>query len=237
MRQITPTLFYGEKSMPEAGGQAGSPCAWNLMRNEIAVILRHADEALQIARLGYFDLTGLNSARHPVGLRNLIEFSRAFYVVLQSMEAVDEKLFNSWHEEQQVMAKADAVLSFFAVLSDKILEQEQIPFFVSLSQKYSSAEIARLGRPPVGTSAFFIGDEHVGRGWIISFPADFEFRYFTELPQGIGQFEKSLCDSLLLENTALRDASLEELCSDYLNKLEDLLDYSRRAFIAELPPG
>ena len=202
------------------------------MRNDIAVAIRNAEEILHIARLGYYDLTSSNQARHFSGLRNLIVFSQALLVALQNLEeSTDKALFTIWYEEQQSMIKSDAVMSYFKKFWDEVLNKEDIPAFTSWSPKFSASEIAELGKPPARAKGFFIGDKSTGSGWIIELPDDHEERYYVDLPEKIAQHEPSFSAVPILGDDTLQSKSIESLCSDYLDSLEKVLGSARKIFL------
>jgi hypothetical protein len=201
------------------------------MRNDITVVIRNAEEILHIARLGYYDLTSSNQARHSSGLRNLIVFSQALLVALQNLEkSADNALFTIWYEEQQSAIKSDTVMSYFTKLRDEVLKKEDIPAFTSWSPKFSASEIAELGKPPAGAKGFFIGDKSTGSGWVIDLPDDQEGRYYVELPENMAQFEQLFSAFPIPGNSALQSQSIESLCGDYLDSLGKMLDSAREAF-------
>jgi len=202
------------------------------MPKDIGLILRNAEEILQTARLGYYNLTASDRARRLCGLRNLIVFAHASAVVLQRLEATtDRALFKRWHADQQKMMASNATFSFFNTLRDEILEKADTPTFTSWSPKFSSSEIGALGRPPVGATGFFIGDESTGSGWIIALPDNREERYYVQPPASMSQLEHLLATAAVHSNGTLNATSIEALCCDYLDKLDKILGSARNTFL------
>ena len=197
------------------------------MANTVAALVREAEQTLRTARNGLLDLCGSNESRRLPGLRNLLVFGQAAIDTLWRGDGVDQGLA-PWYEQQRQAIESEPLMQHMRQISLLLLARTELPGYTSVSPKFKPTEITRLGRAPAAAKGFFLGDNHLGSGWIIGFGDGREERYFVELP-GMPSVEE-----LATELPAPTDASLklplEELCALYFARLEQLLGEARREF-------
>jgi hypothetical protein len=128
---------------------------------EIEAVLRRVEETLLTARHGFDDMTGRNRSRRFSGLRNIIVFGRSVTFVLQNLRSVVEGgNFDRWYEPKQEKMKADPLMRYFVEARNEILKQGKIKVSTSgRVESFSSDDIQKLGTPPPGAKAFFLGDQ------------------------------------------------------------------------------
>ena len=207
------------------------------MGAEIEAIIQKAEETLQTARFGYDDLTSPNRKRRFSGLRNLVVFGRSVTFVLQNLKTpVGEERFSAWYKPLQDQMKSDVLMKYFLTLRNEILKQgKRPPVSTSVSASFSSTDISRLGTPPPGASSFFIGDQTGGSGWVIELPDGTKEHYYIVIPESMAKVQQHFSELPVPDDDELKKKPIEELCSYYLDKLEEILDDARKVFLNQTP--
>jgi hypothetical protein len=96
---------------------------------------------------------------------------------------------------------------------------------------FSSEDIKKFGRPPVGAKSFFIGDQLGGSGWEVELADGSKEKYYVELPASIGEVKQHF--SNLPETLApeLRGATIEDLSQRYIERLSGLMVEAKLHFL------
>lgn len=100
---------------------------------------------------------------------------------------------------------------------------------------FSTNDIRKFGRPPVGAKSFFIGDNLGGTGWEVELADGTTEKYYVELPASIGEVKQQFTNFPAAKAPELAGKSVEELCAMYIEKLEALVALAKMHFLDE--PG
>lgn len=202
------------------------------MNSEIQAIIIKAEETLKTARYGFDDLTSGNRQRRFSGIRNLVVFGRSVTFVLQNLKTpAGEVSFNEWYEPIQDMMKADVLMKYFVTLRNEILKEGKLPVSTSASINIKPGDMAKLGTPPPGARSFFIGDQAGGSGWEIELADGSKEKYYVEIPESMAKIQQHFSELPVPDDDELKRKSIEELCTYYLEKLENILDSARKYFL------
>lgn len=205
-------------------------------RKEIELVLRRVDETLATAKHGLEDLLDSRRNRRMSGLRNLIVFGRSVTFVLQNLRSVVPEQFDTWYVPQQEILKNDALMRYFVEARNELEKQGKLSVSTSTYiQSFSSGDIGKFGRPPVGATSFFIGDQLGGSGWEVQLADGTKEKYYVELPASIGEVKQHFSNFPAAKAPELRGATVEELCQRYVDRLSELIASARAHFLGERP--
>jgi hypothetical protein len=207
-----------------------------MSQEKVREILKRVDDTLRTARFGLEDVLDSSRVRRMSGLRNLIVFGRSVTFVLQNLSsAVPEGEFERWYDPHRKNMQADPLMRYFVEARNNILKQGRL--CVSSSAHVTSLshmDMAKLGRPPVGATSFFIGDELGGSGWTVELQDGTEEKYYVTLPSSIGEVRQQFFDLPDAVEPELRGATVEELSRQYIEKLDELVRNAKRHFLGEI---
>ncbi|WP_158968046.1 hypothetical protein [Paraglaciecola sp. L3A3] len=199
---------------------------------EIEAIIKKAEETLKTAQFGFEDLS--DKKRRTSGLRNLIVFGRSVTFVIQNLKTpVGEKEFSTWYLPIQESLKSDVLMKYFVTLRNEILKQGKLPISTSTRVNINPGNMSKLGNPPPGAKSFFIGDQLGGSGWVIELPDGTTENYYVELPTSMADVRQHFSELPVPEDHELKHKPIEELCENYLGKLESIIDNAREAFLGQ----
>jgi hypothetical protein len=201
-------------------------------RAEIEAVLLRVDETLQTAKLGLSDLLDTGRARRMAGLRNLIAFGRSVTFVLQNLRSVVRDEFDRWYEPHQKSLKDDPLMRYFVEARNELEKQGRLSVTTrAYIRSFSSDDIRKFGRPPIGAKGFFIGDQLGGCGWEVALADGSTEKYYVELPSSIGEVTQHFSNLPEAMSPELKGATVEELCQRYIERLTVLVDSARSHFI------
>lgn len=204
---------------------------------EIETVLSRVDETLQTARLGLDDLLDATRSRRMSGLRNLIAFGRSVTFVLQNLRSVIPDEFDKWYEPHQQALKADPLMRYFVDARNELEKQGRLSVTTSAHIKsFSSDDIRSFGRPPVGATAFFVGDQLGGTGWEVELADGSKQKYYVELPLSIGEVKQQFSNLPEAMDPNLKGASVEVLSQKYIDRLTELVAAARKHFVGAPEP-
>jgi hypothetical protein len=194
-------------------------------------ILRDARATLGTAELGLSDLLNGPPDRRLPGLRNLITFGRAVTNVLQNLRST-ESGFDKWYAPFRDKMAADPLMKHFYDLRSVVLKEGVLGTMPSahIREMYMPDFLERMGPEPPGATGFFMGDQTGGSGWEVVLPDGSTEKYYVEVPEEIAvvrlRFPDPPSEHL---GQPLRDQSVENLASLYMDYLRSLVgDASRR---------
>lgn len=156
------------------------------MKAEVEAILQRVEDTLETARHGLSDLLNPSRSRRNTGLRNLITFGRSVSFVIQNLRGVEGLNFDAWYQPHQDAMKADPLMRYFVDARNELEKQGRLSVATSAHvRSFSSSDMQKFGRPPVGAKAFFIGDHLGGSGWEVELADGTTEKYYVELPSSI----------------------------------------------------
>lgn len=206
-------------------------------RADIEAVLRRVDETLETARLGLFDLLDTSRSRRMSGLRNLIAFGRSVTFVLQNLRSVVGEEFDRWYEPHKQSLKSDPLMRYFVEARNELEKQGKLSIATSAHiHSFSSGDIAKFGRPPVGARSFFIGDQLGGSGWEVELADGTKEKYYVELPSSIAQVKQHFSNLPEAMAPELKGATVEDLSQRYIERLAVLVDAARTHFLGASTP-
>lgn len=204
---------------------------------EIKAILQRVEETLDTAKHGLSDLLDPSKTRWRTGLRNLIAFGRSVTFVIQNLRGVRDVDFDGWYEPHQAAMKADPLMRYFVDARNELEKQGKLSVATSAHiNSFSSSDIQKFGRPPIGARGFFIGDNLGGSGWEVELADGTTEKYYVELPVSIGEVKQQFTNFPVAKAPELAGKSVEELSTMYIQKLETLVGLANRHFLKELEP-
>ena len=195
-------------------------------------ILARTKETLATARLGLRDVVEGDPARRLGGLRNLIVFGRAVTNVLQNLRS-SEPDFDAWYEPYVAEMRDDPLLRYFYVLRSEILKEGKLPTsnMTHIKQFEFPKDMQRLGPPPTGAVAFFMGDQSGGSGWEVKLPNGDVEKFYVDIPGDIGSSEVHLPDAPdTHREIPIPDKRIETLSGLYFSYLQAMVDDARTTF-------
>jgi len=138
--------------------------------------------------------------------------------------------------------KADPLMRYFVVARNELEKQGKLSVATSVHIKALPTEDSqKFGRPPAGAKSFFIGDHLGGTGWEVELADGKTEKYYVDLPPSIGEVTQQFSNFPDAEAPELAHRSVEDLCTQYIAKLEDLVRLARAHFLPEpetpMPPG
>jgi len=202
-------------------------------KTQIDQILTRAEDALRTARHGFEDLTGKDKNRRFSGLRNLIVFGRSVTWILQNLRSSLDKDFDQWYGPEQEKMRNDPLMRYFVKARNEIDKQGKLNISTSVHiSSFSTGDLGRFGPPPPGAGAFFIGDSLGGTGWEVKMPNGSSEKYYVELPSDIGEVTQHFHNLPEAQNPELKDKSVEQLCEEYLRRLDQLVGQARNRFVS-----
>jgi hypothetical protein len=195
--------------------------------------IKRAEQVLDTAYFGLKVLkTGAPSER-SAGLRNVLVFGRSVTFVIQNLKSiVGEDRFNRWYAPIQDQMRADPLMRYFVEARNNLEKQGRLDVGVSGTiHGLSDSDFAKLEKPPFESTSFFMGDQNGGSGWEMDLGGGESIKYYITIPKSVGEFRQVFLS--LPENipSEIRDLSVDELCSIYLDKLAALLMSTRKEFL------
>lgn len=207
-------------------------------RTEVEAILQRVEDTLETAKLGLSDLLDPSRSRRNTGLRNLITFGRSVSFVIQNLRGVEGLDFDVWYQPRQEAMKADALMRYFVDARNELEKQGKLSVATSAYLRaFSSSDMRKFGRPPTGAKAFFIGDHLGGSGWEVELADGKTEKYYVELPSSIGEVKQHFTNFPVAKGPELAGHSVEELCTMYIAKLEELVNQAKNHFLDEPEPS
>ncbi len=205
---------------------------------EVEAVLRRVDDTLDTARLGLDDLLDTTRSRRMSGLRNLIAFGRSVTFVLQNLRSVvPPGTFDTWYEPHRQALRADPLMRYFVDARNELEKQGKLSVVTSAHiRSFSTDDIKKFGRPPVGAKAFFIGDQLGGSGWEVELPDGSKEKYYVELPSSIGAVTQHFSNLPEAMSPELKGATVEELAKRYIERLAVLVTAARTHFLGPPTP-
>lgn len=206
-------------------------------RTDIEAVLQRVDETLATARIGLSDLLDTSRNRRMSGLRNLIAFGRSVTFVLQNLRSVVGDEFDAWYEPHQQSLKNDLLMRYFVDARNELEKQGKLSVGTSAHiHSLSPGDIAKFGRPPVGATSFFIGDQLGGSGWEVQLADGSTEKYYVELPASIAEVKQHFSNLPEAMAPELKGATVEELSQRYLERLAALVAAARIHFLGAPTP-
>ncbi len=204
---------------------------------DIQEVFARVHDTLDTARRGLEDLLDPTRHRRMSGLRNLIVFGRSVTFVLQNLRTVvPAGNFDTWYEPQQQSLKADPLMRYFVDARNELEKQGRLSVATSTQiHSFSTDDVKKFGRPPVGAKGFFIGDQLGGTGWEVELKDGSTEKYYVDLPASIGEVSQhfaNLPDSIPPE---LMGATVEDLAKMYIGRLADLVSAAKAHFLGAPP--
>lgn len=203
-----------------------------MVKSATAEIFARVKETLATARLGLRDVIHGGPERRLAGLRNLVVFGRAVTNVLQNLRG-PEPAFESWYQPYVTEMRDDPLLRYFYVLRSEILKEGKLKTGSMLHIKRFEfpKDMQRLGSPPPGAGAFFMGDQAGGTGWEIKLPNGEIEKFYVDIPGDIGTSEVQLADAPKThKGLAIPDPRIETLARLYFDYLTGMVDDARSTF-------
>ncbi len=173
------------------------------------------------------------------GLRNLIAFGRSVTFVLQNLRSVvdGEFDFDAWYEPHQQSLRNDPLMRYFVEARNELEKQGKLCVSTSAHiRSFSSGDIAKFGRPPVGATSFFIGDQLGGSGWEVELADGSKEKYYVELPVSIVEVKQHFSNLPEAMVPELKGATVEDLSQRYIERLTALVIDARKHFLGVSPP-
>jgi hypothetical protein len=199
-------------------------------------ILLRTDDILATARLGLDDMLSTDRTRRMSGLRNLIVFGRSVTFTLQNLSSKAEG-FDEWYSAEQEVMKADSLMKYFLNLRNEILKQGKLNVSTSAHiSSFNTEDIRKFPRPR-NAVAFFIGDQIGGSGWEVELPDGSKEKYYVTLPSSIATVKQTFADMPREKFPELDGRSVEDLSSEYLEKLSALVSRARIRFGTNVRPS
>lgn len=194
--------------------------------------LARVRDTLSTARLGLHDVVDGGPERRLGGLRNLIVFGRAVTNVLQNLRS-SESSFDDWYQPYVVEMRDDPLLRYFYVVRSEILKDGRLKTSsaVIINRFEFPKDMSRLGPPPPGAGAFFIGDQAGGSGWEIRLPNGDVEKFYINIPGDIGSSELHLPETPAIHlGQPIPDKKIETLARLYFDYLSAMVDDARAMF-------
>ena len=189
-------------------------------------------ETLATATLGLRDVVDGGPEKRLGGLRNLIVFGRAVTNVLQNLRS-SEPSFDDWYQPFVEEMRGDPLLRYFYLLRTEILKEGKLKTGNMLHIKSFEfpKDMQRLGPPPPGAGAFFMGDQAGGSGWEIKLPNGDTEKFYVDMPRDIATSEVHLPDAPLIhKGVTISHPKIETLSQFYFNYLNALVEAARVQF-------
>jgi hypothetical protein len=173
------------------------------------------------------------------GLRNLITFGRSVTFVLQNLRSVVEPgRFDAWYEPHQQSLKDDPLMRYFVEARNELEKQGKLSVATKAHiHAFSSDDIKKFGRPPVGAAGFFIGDQLGGSGWEVELADGTKEKYYVDLPSSVGSVTQHFSNLPEAVSPELKRATVEDLAQRYIERLEVLVAAARTHFLSPPPPA
>jgi hypothetical protein len=206
-------------------------------RANIEAVLQRVDETLETARLGLSDLLDSSRSRRMSGLRNLIAFGRSVTFVLQNLRSVVREEFDAWYEPHQQAMKNDPLMRYFVEARNELEKQGKLSVSTSTHiHSFSTGDIPKFGRPPIGAKGFFIGDQLGGSGWEVELANGTKEKYYVELPSSIAEVKQHFSNLPEAMVPELKGATVEDLSQRYIERLAALVFAARTHFLGTPTP-
>lgn len=194
-------------------------------------VLRRARDTLNTARLGLKDVLGAPDRRLG-GLRNLVVFGRAVTNVLQNLRATETR-FDQWYSPYVAQMTADPLLRYLYELRTQILKEGALRTSSSMyiSEFEFPRDMQRLGPPPAGARAFFMGDKSGGSGWEIAIADGSVEKFYVDIPGDIATVTVTLpaAPSMHLGHFLL-NRNIETIAQAYFDYLSEMVASAEREF-------
>lgn len=203
-----------------------------MTKSTTAEIFTRIKETLATAKLGLRDVLDGGPERRLGGLRNLVVFGRAVTNVLQNLRS-SEPTFDDWYQPFVAEMRDDPLLRYFYLLRTEILKEGKLKTGNMLHIKSFEfpKDMQRLGPPPPGAGAFFMGDQAGGSGWEINLPSGDTEKFYIDIPGDIATSEVHLPDAPLMhKGVAIPGPKIETLSQLYFNYLNALVEAARVQF-------
>lgn len=166
------------------------------------------------------------------GLRNLITFGRSVTFVLQNLRSVVREEFDAWYEPHQESLKNDPLMRYFVEARNELEKQGKLSVATSAHiHSFSTGDIAKFGRPPIGAKGFFIGDQLGGSGWEVELADGSKEKYYVELPSSIAEVKQYFSNLPEAMAPELKGATVEDLSKRYIDRLAALVLAARTHFL------
>lgn len=195
-------------------------------------ILRQAADTLATAKLGLRDVLEGGPSRRLGGLRNLIVFGRAVTNVLQNLRSTEDG-FDAWYEPYVAEMKGDPLLHYFYKLRSEILKEGTLRTGSSLYIHHLDfpKDIQRLGPPPAGAGAFFMGDQAGGSGWEIAIGNGEVEKFYVDIPGDLAKSEVHLLDAPREHRgSVIADTRIETLSLLFFEYMSGIVQSARQRF-------
>lgn len=148
-------------------------------------ILQRADVVLGHARAALTQLRDGQGPTRITGLHNVAVWGRAFSNVLQNLRSAVPD-FDEWYSPFRETMKNDEICQFFYRMRTEMLKEGRSAHSSATQiSSFTTNDLSRFHRP-AGATAFFMGDETGGSGWIVVLPDGTEEKFYVELPADIG---------------------------------------------------
>lgn len=199
---------------------------------KVEVVLKRVQDTLDTAKQGLLDMAEPSRSRRNTGLRNFIAFARSVTFVIQNLRSVSGIDFDAWYLPHQEKMKADPLMKYFIEARNELEKQGKLSVGTSVSiQSFSTSDIAKFGRPPVGAKGFFIGDQLGGSGWEVELADGTTEKYYVDLPLSIGEVKQQFTNFPSAKAPELASRSVDDLCHMYLATLEALVQDAKNNFL------
>jgi hypothetical protein len=100
-------------------------------------------------------------------------------------------------------------------------------------KSFSTGDIRKFGRPPVGAKGLFVGDQLGGTGWEVELADGTTENYYIELPSSLGEVTQHFTNFPTAKAPELAGKSIEELCTMYIENLDSLVRQAKTHFLGE----
>ncbi len=130
----------------------------------------------------------------------------------------------------------DPLLRYFYVLRSEILKEGTLRTGSSMyiSKFNFPQDMQRLGPPPPGAGAFFMGDQAGGSGWEIPTADGVVDKFYVDIPGDIATFEVHLPEAPAThKGKPVRDKKIQTLAQLYFDYLDNMFEAARRKFGAQ----
>ncbi|PDT57098.1 hypothetical protein CO678_35050 [Bradyrhizobium diazoefficiens] len=160
------------------------------------------------------------------GLYNAVVFGRMITFSLQNLRGVIPD-FDGWYTGKQNELRSNALASYFVTLRNSI-EKQAMDHTGNIGdiKRFGGSDIAKLGPPPPGATAFFIGDSTGGSGWMVQKPDGSTEPHYIDLPAEIGSVMMNLPNA----PGRYRDMPARQLVAEYLDLLAEVVSEARAKF-------
>ncbi len=205
------------------------------MTKTTAEVLQRAKDTLATAKLGLRDVVQGGPERRLGGLRNLVVFGRAVTNVLQNLRSLEAE-FDVWYAPYVAEMKDDPLLRYFYLLRSEILKEGTLRTGSSMHIRQFNfpKDMQRLGPPPPGAGAFFMGDQAGGSGWEIPGESGEVEKFYVDIPGDIATFEVHLPDAPATHRgKPIADKQIQTLAQLYFDYLSTMVDSARKKFGAQ----